>query len=160
MCFCIPEELLRTLPQLFHKHLNITLVEFCRRETSGWQPCLWCHPQRHPIPNVLSSPSVIPIITVILNLIIIPIPNLTVNPWFILNIILIVVSNLIPIPNPTVTPILNIILISIPKPIPKPTIIPIPQLILPIPTPDLVAIITPVPIPIPPSSSVGWTLRR
>lgn len=30
MCFCIPEELLSTLPQLFHKHLNMTLVEFCR----------------------------------------------------------------------------------------------------------------------------------
>lgn len=71
MCFCIPEELLRTLPQLFHKHLNITLVEFCRRETSGWQPWPRRRPQRHPIPNLTSNPSVI---------IIIPIPNLTVNP--------------------------------------------------------------------------------
>lgn len=31
MCRWIPEEVLRTFSQFFHKHLNMTFIEFCKR---------------------------------------------------------------------------------------------------------------------------------
>lgn len=35
MCRWIPEEVLRTFSQFFHKHLNITFMEFCKRRQQG-----------------------------------------------------------------------------------------------------------------------------
>lgn len=35
MCRWIPEEVLRTFSQFFHKHLNITFMEFCKRQWQG-----------------------------------------------------------------------------------------------------------------------------
>lgn len=32
MCFWIPAAVLSTFPQFFHRHLNITFIEFCKQE--------------------------------------------------------------------------------------------------------------------------------
>lgn len=33
MCLWMPAAVLSTLPQFFHRHLNITFMEFCRKHT-------------------------------------------------------------------------------------------------------------------------------
>lgn len=35
MCLWMPAAVLSTLPQFFHRHLNITFMEFCRKHTTG-----------------------------------------------------------------------------------------------------------------------------
>lgn len=143
MCFCIPEELLRTLPQLFHKHLNITLVEFCRREVSK---ALKVHPHPHLQPNLQphchSSPNII--LSVIPNLT----PIITHSPKLVSTVI--PISNPIPfIPTPNVLLLISILTIPIPKLIHIPNLIPaaIPILTIPDFTPIITPSFTHLPLP-------------
>lgn len=52
MCLWMPAAVLSTLPQFFHRHLNITFIEFCRKrnrqqlESDNTQAHKCCHVNR------------------------------------------------------------------------------------------------------------------